>query len=110
MEIKKIEQHKFIRIIKYALDHESFTIDQICKDIGISQIEFNLAKYSMFHLLGEHEALPSPDLKLPWYLSSEAFFNYLSFLQYRDAIKWAQRALVVAIIAIFLSAASILLK
>jgi len=77
MKIKEIEKHKFIKIIEYALEHQSFTVEQISKTIGISQTEFNLAKFSVFHLLGQHDPVSSPHEKLPWYLSTGAFFNYL---------------------------------
>lgn len=110
MEIREIERHKFIKIIEYALKHESFTVEQICEAVGISQVEFNLAKSSIFHLLGQHDPVPSPHSKLPWYLSTEAFFNYLSFLEYSHAIQSAKRAHILAIVAIFLAAASMLLN
>jgi len=110
MEIREIERHKFIKIIEYALKHESFTVEQICEAVGISQVEFNLAKFSIFHLLGEHDPVSSPHKKIPWYLSTKAFFNYLSFLEYRHAIQTAKRAYILGIVAILIAAVSMLLN
>lgn len=103
MEIREIENHKFIKLIEYALKNESFTVTQVCEAVGMSPSEFNSAKYSIFQLKGEHENIRSSDLNLPWQVSTKAFFDYLSFLQYRDAVKSAKKAHCTAVIAIIIT-------
>ncbi len=96
MKIKQIERHKFIRLIEFSLKNSSFSIQQAVEASGMTEEDFSGAKYSIFQLKGEHEHATS-DKVLNWRLTAEAFFNYLSFLEYRDALKASRRAIWVAI-------------
>lgn len=68
----------------------------------MTEEDFNGAKYSLFQLKGEHEHAAF-DKVLPWRLKAEAFFNYLSFLEYRDALRYSRRAFYIAIGSLLVS-------
>ena len=57
MDFNEIENHKFIKLVKFALVNKEFTIRQACDASGFTEREFSLAKYSLFTLRGEHERL-----------------------------------------------------
>jgi hypothetical protein len=105
MKFQEIEKHKIIKLIEFALERTDFSVHQAMDASGMSEDEFSGAKYVIFQLKGVHEH-PSPDEVLDWRLSAEAFFNYLSFLEYRDALKSSRRAFGVAIVSLLLATVS----
>lgn len=90
-----IEKHRFIKLIEFALQHSSFSAREAMTASGMSEREFSGAKYTLFKLKGEHESAPASET-LNWHLSPQAFFQYLSFLQYRHAVRSSSRALWIA--------------
>jgi len=90
MNIANIEKHKFIKLIEFSLENDQFSIDQACDASGMLPREFHAIQESIY---GEpFVAAISPAQLKEWKLSSEAFFNYLSFLEYKNAIKSSSRA------------------
>lgn len=107
MEVKEIENHGYIKLIKFSLTNKSFNVAQALEASGMGLTEFNSAKYAIFNLRGEHEQITSLNQVFRWELAPQAFFHYVSFLEYKHAITSSRRAQIFAIIAIIISAISI---
>jgi hypothetical protein len=109
MKFQEIEKHKIIKLIEFSLEHTTFSVRQAMDASGMSKDEFSGAKYVIFQLKGVHE-YPSEDQELDWPLSTEALFNYLSFLEYRDALKFSRRTFWVAIASVLLVTVSLVIN
>ena len=93
------QKHKYIELIEFALENRSFTMQQALDATKMSGDEFSAAKSSLFHLWGKHE---NPELteKLDWTIKPEAYFHYLSFLEFRHSVQSARKAFWLALISI----------
>lgn len=103
MNLAEIETNKFIKIIEFALKNQKFSIEAACRECGMTIPEFNSAKYSLFMLKGEHEISNSSQDVLTWNLSPSAYFHYLSFIQYKHAVKTSNKAHWIAIFSLAIS-------
>lgn len=104
MESKIIDNHKHLRLIEFALKNKEFSVQQVCKVSGMSEQEFNNAKYSFFMLLGKHEYIDNIQQVLEWHIKPEAFFSYISYIEYKESSKNAKYAIWIAIISMIISA------
>lgn len=103
MGLPEIETNKFVKIIEFVLKNNRFSAVEACKKSGMSIPEFNGAKYSLFLLKDEHEISSSEQGELTWNLSPEAYFHYLSFVQYKHAVSTSNRAHWLAICSLVIS-------
>lgn len=108
MPSSELEEHEYVRLIAFALKEPRFSVQQACEASGLSPRRFKSAMYSIFSLRGQHEHLESDHEILDWELSPEAYFNYLSFLEFRHSLATAAKAQSTANKAIFISIAGII--
>ena len=104
------KHHEYVRIIEYSLQNPSFSIQQACEASGLSPRRFRGAMYSIFSLRGKHEQLTSDHEVVDWELSPDAYFNYLSFLEYQHSLQTAARARRTAAAAVVISIAGIVIS
>jgi len=102
------QKHKYIDLIEFALANRSFTVQQALDATKMSADEFSAAKYSLFHLKGMHEN-PDRNKVLDWTLRPEAYFHYLSFLEFRHSVRAARKAFWLAVASICIAIASAVL-
>ena len=105
MDITDIENHGFIKLIKFALENKSFSKKQACEYSGLSDRQFDFVRDRIFVLSGyQEENLSSSEIQ-DWELSPASYFQYLQYLGYKHAVKVSQRAHYTAIAAIVISGA-----
>ncbi len=107
MVSSELREHEYVKLIAFALETPSFSVQQACEASGLSPRRFKSAMYSIFSLRGQHERLQSDHEILDWELSPEAYFNYLSFLEFRHSLAAAAKAQSTANWALFISIAGI---
>ncbi len=86
MEIKEIEDHKIIKLIKFSAKKSMFTVGQAATASGKPFDEFKRARYEIFQVTPNTEEIRSINQNSYWELKTSAFFSYLSFLEYRDSV------------------------
>jgi len=97
-----MDTHKYIRLTEFALRSPSFSVTQACEECNLSEKEFNFVRESIFILSAyQTQHLGTKDVH-EWILSPEAYFGYLQFQGNNHATETANRAHLVAIIAIAL--------
>jgi hypothetical protein len=99
------EKHKYVQLIEFALDKSSFSPSEACSACSISDKEFRFDAPSVF-VLNAYEAekgLISTSEIQEWVLSSEAYFSYLEFLEFRYAIETSKRAYWLSVSAVILA-------
>lgn len=101
-------RHKCIDLIEFALANRSFTVQQALDATKMSGDEFDAAKNGLFHLMGIHEH-PHRNEVISWTLKPEAYFQYLSFLEFRHSVQSAKKAYRVALASIFIAIVSVLI-
>jgi len=109
MNIELINNHRYSKLVEYALANKTFSVKQACDASGLSEDEFSGAKYSLFMLKGEHECIDSADKVLSWRLKPEAYFSYVSYLEFKHSLITSHRAWWVACFSLLIAAASLLL-
>jgi hypothetical protein len=90
MQIDKIESHKYIKLLEYALENRNFTKVQACEASGLSQSDFDFIKWQIFSLSAAQESFVSPNEEHEWKLAPQAFFNYLQFQEFKHAVNTAE--------------------
>jgi hypothetical protein len=103
MNLNDIENYKIIKLMEFSLKDQSFSVQQACNVSGVSPDEFSGLKYSLYVLKGAHENIESNNEILDWRLTPEAYFNYLSFIQYKHSVLTSKRAQIVAICSLLIS-------
>lgn len=101
-------KHKYIDLIEFALATRSFSVQQILDATKMSGDEFNAAKHALFHLKGMHEN-PLRDEVIDWTLKPEAYFQYLSYLEFKHSVESSKRAYWVAWISMSIAAISVVI-
>lgn len=110
MDSDSHNKHKFIKLIEYALSNKSFSVREACDASGLSEREFDRAKYSLFVLLGKHEHVESPHERLDWWLKPEAYFSYISYLEFQHSLNTSRRAHWIAVFSLLIASASLLVS
>lgn len=103
MDISKIEQHGYLKLIEFTLNNSSFSATQACEHCDLSFPQFNLTKPRIFIMKGTQDHSLNPNEVQRWELSSESYFNHLQYLEFKHAIDSSQKSMRVAIIAIIVS-------
>ena len=92
MNNKLVENHRYIKLVEFALANKIFSVNQACEASGLSAEEFSGAKYSLFLLKGVHENIACDNELLGWRLKPEAYFSYVSYLEFKFSLttsRWA---------------------
>lgn len=105
-----ISKHKYIKLIEFALKNKSFSVQEACDASGLNEREFNGAKYSLFVLLGKHEHIVNIHESLEWWLKPEAYFSYVSFLEFQHSLNTSRRAQWIAVFSLLFAAGSLLVS
>jgi len=109
LNISELHEHPYIKLIEYALRNSSFTINQVCNAIGMSSTQFKFARDVIFILNAEQVR---PDVNenqiMDWQLSTQAFFYYLQYREFKFAIESADDSKKYAWIAIVISVVTLI--
>jgi hypothetical protein len=109
MDLDSIKDHRYVKLVEFALANKSFSIRQACNASGLSEDEFSGAKYSLFMLKGEHEHIASSHEILDWRLKPEAYFSYVSYAEFKHSLTTSRWAWWFSGISLFIAAASLLI-
>ena len=110
MDIELIKNHRYIKLVEYALDNKTFSVQQACDASGLSETEFEGTKYSLFMLSGANEKIGSIHEVLDWRLKPEAYFSYVSYLEFKHSLTMSRWAWWFSIISLFIAAMSLLVS
>ncbi|MEX2257147.1 MAG: hypothetical protein WD672_00435 [Woeseia sp.] len=108
MDIKSIKNHRYVKLVEFVLANQSFSVRQACDASGLSEDEFSGAKYSLFMLKGAHERIESSHEILDWRLKPEAYFSYVSYLEFKHSLATSRRAWWFSVLSLLIAAASLL--
>ncbi len=112
MEFESLKNHKYIKVIEFAINNKTFSRRQIYNATGLSEKEFDFLRRDLFVLSATQSNHENLDIVQEWTLSNQAFFNYLQYQEFSHSVKTSREAHWIAIIAIifsgFLSLVSIL--
>ena len=103
MDIAKIENHGFLKLIKLTLENNYFSIEQACEITGLSIKQFNFAKHEIFVLNGLQDGHIQQNEMHSWELSPASYFNYLQYLEFKHSIESSRKSSILAIAAIIIS-------
>ena len=103
MDIEKLENHGFIKLIELTLENNEFSIAQACKHTGLSDKQFNFAKHDIFVLNAAQDTHINPSEVQYWELAPATYFNYLQYLEFKHSIESSRKSTIIAIIAIAIS-------
>jgi len=103
MDITKIENHGFLKLIEFSLENKNFSISQACETTGLSPKQFNFAKHEIFVLNGAQDGYVQENEMQSWELSPATYFNYLQYLEFKHSIETSQKSTKLAIGAIIVS-------
>lgn len=104
MKLEDARSHEYIKLIEYALSNNEFTVKEACSAIGISDEQFRFARSSIFDLNTEQTGTTlRSEHKHKWHLSTQAYFNYLQYLECMHSVKSSKEATRIAIAAIIIS-------
>ncbi|WP_211829381.1 hypothetical protein [Kistimonas asteriae] len=105
MDLEKLKNHKYLKLIEYALKEKNFSKEQACNASKLAHHEFDIIYRDMFIPHKNQEGEIHPNEVLEWTLSQQAFFNYLQFLEFKSSVESAKKAQITAIVAIIISCA-----
>ena len=101
LKLSEIENNSFVRLIEFALMNKSFNVNQACQASGLSNSEFHQIRHTIFE--NSHPNINNDAQMFQWYLSPNAYFHYLTYIQYKHAVKTSNRAHIIAIISVAIS-------
>lgn len=101
LKLSEIENNSFVRLIEFVLMNKSFNVNQACQASGLSNSEFRQIRHAIFE--NSHLNINNDAEIFKWHLSPNAYFHYLTFIQYKHAVKTSNRAHVIAIISVAIS-------
>jgi len=102
--MKKIQDHKFLKILKFAFENDYFTQNEMCKALGLKADDFS--NFSQMSGIVENAHQLDEEGNSRYKMRYDAFRNYLDYVELKDARKTAKSAKLFAIIAIIISAIS----
>ncbi len=97
MNIKELEHHKILQIMKYAMENYEFLKDDIKRELNLEETEFNRYVTSIA------QPIQGKDEKQYWRIEVESFVNYLEYIELKEARASAKTAKWIAIFAIVIS-------
>lgn len=106
-----MDVHPYIRLIEYALENKSFSIEQACTATKFPLMDFQRVQEQLF-LLDEHQRENTQyyNLEMQWRVRPEALFGYIQFQAYRDAVESANKADQRALIATRISISALIIS
>ncbi len=111
LDISELHNHQYIRLIEYAIQNNTFSINEACRATGISSTEFKFARDVLF-ILNAEQTRPyvHENQSMDWQLSPQAFFNYLQYREFKFAIESAENSKRNAWIAIAIAAITLIVS
>lgn len=103
MSLNTLEQHRIIKLIEYSIDKQSFSTSEALNYTGMGLTEYIKVASQIYCEGKEINHTINMGEIMNWHLTPEALFQYMSFLEYRDSLKSAKQARVIAIISIIIS-------
>lgn len=102
-----MDVHPYIKLIQFAIENRSFTVEQARMAAHLSHEEFMFVRHDLFVLSGPQLDPVIPEQQvMEWKVSPQALFGYIQFQAYRDAVESARKADQRAIWAMGVSAIS----
>lgn len=108
----KIEKHKYIKLLEYAISQtSSYHMEPGLREANMTEREFLYIRDSIF--INANTQAPPPNIYevFDWKLKPEAIFGYLSFKQYEQAQGSSSKAFYIStaslVVAILTLAATI---
>ncbi|MCJ8351383.1 hypothetical protein [Moritella sp.] len=109
MKFELLRKHPNIRLIEYALENKTFTVDQVCQELNITLREFGFVKQTLFTLTVYQRDKLTNSEATDWCLSNDAFFNYLQYKEFEHSLNNSKKSNLIAIIAICISTISLVI-
>ena len=103
MNIDKIKNHGYLKLIELTLDNNQFSISGACKVTGLNFKQFNFAKHEIFVLNAAQDNHQNDHEVQQWELSPSSYFNYLQYLEFKHSIESSRKSTILAIVAIIIS-------
>ncbi len=98
-----LEQHLYLKILKYAFENDVFTEKEMCEAIGFSNKQF--IKYVQRGKIAEDITnIEGTKNAQKWRISYDAFLNYLEYIELNEARGSSKSAKKLALLAIGISA------
>ncbi len=104
MNFESLKNHKYIKLIEFALNNQKFSRQKACKATGLTEKEFDFLRRDIFVLSEAQSAHENLDIDQEWTLSNQAFFNYLQYQEFHHSVNTSRKAHWTAIVAIIISA------
>jgi hypothetical protein len=104
VELFTLENHKYIKLIEFAINQNNFTKIQACENSGLTTREFDFVRHEFFILSAAQAECVNDHQESEWTISSQAFFHYLQFSEFKFAVTSAEKAQRIAVIAVAISA------
>ena len=107
MSIPLIQSHKYIKLVEFALQNKTFSVEKACEISGLTQQEFQLAKPAFFVMTGrENYTEPFHEL-CGWQLKPETLFSYISYLEFQYSLENSKKARWFSIISLLVASVSL---
>ncbi len=103
MELSSLENHKYLKLIEFAIKQKHFTKVQACEASGLNAQEFDFVRHEIFILSAAQSEYVNDHQEFEWKISSQAFFNYLQFSEFKFAVSAAKKAQQTAFASIIIS-------
>lgn len=88
-----MDVHPYIKLIQFAIENRSFTVEQACMAAHISREEFMFVRHELFVLSGAQQGpVISQQQVMDWKISTQALFGYIQYQAHRDAVESASKA------------------
>jgi hypothetical protein len=107
MKFDQVKNHRYIKLVEFALANHKFSVRQACDASGLTEDEFSGAKFSLFMLKEINEHIESVHEILDWRLKPEAYFSYVSYLEFKHSLATARRAWLFSAFSVLIAAASL---
>lgn len=88
-----MEVHPYIKLIQFAIENRSFTVEQARMAAHLSHEEFMFVRHDLFVLSGAQlDPVIHEQQVMEWKVSPQALFGYIQYQAYRDAVESARKA------------------
>jgi hypothetical protein len=111
MDLDDLQKDEFIRLIEYSLKKRVFSARDACEQTGIPLEHFRFIRHSIYELSAPQAAVDfDEDNEQDWYVSAQAFFHFVQFIEYKHAVASAKRSTKIAILAVIIAIVTALLS
>lgn len=88
-----MDVHPYIKLIQFAIENRSFTVEQARMAAHLSREEFMFVRHDLFVLGGAQlDPVIHEQQVMEWKVSPQALFGYIQYQAHRDAVESASKA------------------